>query len=188
MKITPCSSHFSTNALFSDRNPYPGQALTVVDTDGKTTCSTVKGSYSRQNEQTAQICVDLASQAVQDGIESVAIVTPYVQQSRLIRKLLSNARISSDRVECKTVHRFQGNERDMVIFDTVDTKPMKPGVLLAGTKGRTSAPNLINVSISRAKGKLVVLADVGYFREQAAGSAIDQMLSASTEHGLRARP
>jgi hypothetical protein len=160
-------------------NPYPGQALTVLDTAGKTTCSTLEGSYSRQNEQTARMCVELAAEAVSDGVESIAIVTPYVQQSRLIRKLLSDERISGDRVECKTVHRFQGNERDMVIFDTVDTKPMKPGVLLAGSKGRTSAPNLINVSISRAKGKLIVVSDVGYFRSQAAGSAIDQMLAAA---------
>ena len=167
----------------AEKAPYPGQPLIVIDTGGHTTCSTAEGSYSRMNEQTARICLSLAVEALDDGMESIAIVTPYVQQSRLIRKLLAGAHISGDRVECRTVHRFQGNERDMVIFDTVDTKPMKPGILLADSKAGTSAPNLINVSISRAKGKLVIISDVSYFHANAPGSAIDLMLTAATAAG-----
>jgi superfamily I DNA and/or RNA helicase len=87
-------------------------------------------------------------------------------------------------VECRTVHRFQGNERDMVIMDTVDTLPEMPGVLLAGRKGASSAPHLLNVSISRAKGKLVIVSDVGYFHKHAAGSAIDQVLSMAVQAGV----
>ncbi|MBT3296147.1 MAG: AAA family ATPase [Verrucomicrobia bacterium] len=181
-RLLNADSTLERNSI-AGKAPYPGQPLTVIDTGGSTTCTTAEGSYSRMNEQTAAICVSLAAEAIDDGMESIAIVTPYVQQSRLIQKQLRAAHISGDRVECRTVHRFQGNERDMVIFDTVDTHPMKPGVLLAGRKGRTSAPNLINVSISRAKGKLVIISDVSYFHLNAPGSAIDRLLTAATAAG-----
>ncbi len=156
--------------------PHPGQPLVVVDTHGQTQCATPDGSYSRYNEMTAQTCVELAQEAVSDGIESVAIITPYTEQSRLIRRLLSADRNLDERVESRTVHRFQGGERDMVILDTVDAAPLPPGVLLAGKGPGSSARNLINVSISRARGKLVIVADVAYFEQHDADSIVSQML------------
>jgi hypothetical protein len=167
------------------RHPYPGQPLVVVDTQGHTRCTKSEGSFSRSNPQTAELCVRLAAEAVEDGIESVAIITPYAQQSRLISGLLVASAIPEGAVECRTVHRFQGNERDLVILDTVDTLPERPGVLLAGRRGASSAPHLLNVSISRAKGKLVIVADVAYFKARAAGSAIDQVLSAAVRVGMK---
>ena len=165
--------------------PYPSEALVVVDTDGQTECATPKGSYSRYNETTAQACVELAQQAVADGVESVAIITPYAEQSRLIRRLLSADRSLDERVECRTVHRFQGGERDMVILDTVDAAPLSPGVLLAGKGTGSSARNLINVSISRARGKLVIVADVAYFKRHDAGSIVSEMLRRAIVAGKR---
>jgi hypothetical protein len=156
--------------------PHPGEPLVVLDTKGQTQCATPDGSYSRFNEMTAQTCMELAQQAVSDGIGSVAIITPYAEQSRLIRRLLSADRNLDQHVECRTVHRFQGAERDMVILDTVDAAPLAPGVLLAGKGPGSSARNLINVSISRARGKLVIVADVAYFEQHDADSIVSQML------------
>jgi superfamily I DNA and/or RNA helicase len=184
-KLTSDRSTVGRDAIAS-RHPYPGQPLVVVDTEGATRCARSEGSFSRFNQETAEVCVRLAEEAVADGIASVAIITPYAQQSRLISGLLAASAIPEGVVECRTVHRFQGNERDLVILDTVDTLPERPGVLLAGRRGASSAPHLLNVSLSRAKGKLVIVSDVGYFRSQAAGSAIDQVLTAALEVGVRA--
>jgi superfamily I DNA and/or RNA helicase len=166
------------------RRPYPGQTLVVVDTEGSCACARAEGSFSRFNQNTAEACVALAAEAIAAGIDSIAIITPYAQQSRLISGLLSRAGLSETKVECRTVHRFQGNERDMVILDTVDTRPEKPGVLLAGD---ASAANLLNVSLSRAKGKLVIVSDVEFFHTCAPGSPIDRVLSAAIEDGIRVR-
>ena len=68
--------------------PYPGSPVIVVDTAGSATCATQEGGFSRYNESTARLCAELAVQAVHDGIDSVAIITPYVEQSRRIRRLL----------------------------------------------------------------------------------------------------
>ncbi|MFB3040949.1 MAG: DEAD/DEAH box helicase, partial [Candidatus Poribacteria bacterium] len=140
----------------ANRKPYSGEPLIVVDTESRTTCETEEGGFSRFNENSARLCVDLTMEAIGDGIESVAIITPYVSQSRRIRQLLSSYRMSAEQVHCSTVHRFQGNERDLVIFDTVDASPLSPGVLLSDSFPRSSARNLINVSLSRARGKLII--------------------------------
>lgn len=167
------------------KRPYPGAPLVVVDTTDQTTCGTETGGFSRFNEKTAQRCVELAIEAVRAGVDSVAIITPYVAQSRLIRQQLARFRREAAQVECRTVHRFQGGERDMVILDTVDAAPLAPGVLLTDQSPISSAKNLLNVSLSRARGKLVILADVAYFNRTSPGSPINAMLAQAIQVGVR---
>ena len=119
---------------------------------------------------------------------SVAIITPYVEQSRSIRRLLRAGPELSGKVECRTVHRFQGGERDMVILDTVDAEPLPPGILLAGSAPGASSSNLINVSISPARGKLVVVADVAYFRRHPQARLLSQVLREAIRVGRREMP
>ena len=158
--------------------PYPGRALVVVDTAGQTRCTTRPGSFSRTNEQSAALCAQLANDALATGIASIAVIPPYADQAREIQKQLDRLGADPERVECSTVHRFQGHERDMVIFDTVDAPPMRPGVLLSGRGEDSHAANLINVSLSRARGKLVVVSDVEHFRVQAPESLVNLLNAA----------
>jgi superfamily I DNA and/or RNA helicase len=154
------------------------------DTAG-TLCDTPAGSYSRYNERHAEIAVELATQAVQGGAESIAIITPYAEQVRRINRLLAAVPGLTNHVECRTVHRFQGGERDVVIFDTVDADHLPPGRLLSGKMPGSSAPNLINMSISRARGKLLIVADVEYFRRHDPSGIISQVLAAALQSGTR---
>jgi superfamily I DNA and/or RNA helicase len=161
------------------REPYDGSPLVVLDTVGGTTCEAGSGGQSRINAITATLCVDLARRAVRAGAESVAIITPYVDQARTIRARLKERagdRRDAGRIECSTVHRFQGQERDVVILDTVDAEPMTPGVLLSERGAHSTAQNLVNVAISRARGKLIVVADVHYFERRAVGSVVTRMV------------
>lgn len=168
--------------------PYAGSPLVVLDTAGLTTCQPGSGGQSRINVSTAALCVDLARRAVRTGAAHVAIITPYVDQARAIRAHLkertADAR-EAEHIECSTVHRFQGQERDVVILDTVDAEPMKPGVLLSERGIHSTAQNLINVAISRARGKLIVVADVGYFERRATGSVVARMVTRSMAVGRR---
>jgi hypothetical protein len=168
------------SAIASAR-PCPGSPLVLVDSGGRGTCRTPEGSHSRYSDETARLCVELAAALAEDGVDSIAVITPYVEQARHIRKGLSERRL--DAVECRTVHRFQGNERDAVILDTVDGDPFPPGVLLAGTREGSSAENLLNVSVSRARGKLVVIADVSYYRKRAPGSPVTRLLEEMERRG-----
>ena len=145
-----------TDAI-AERAPFPGRAVAIVDTGGRTTCERSAKGSSRINLGSAELTAELAHEAVRAG-SAVAVITPYAAQAVEIRRLLAARRIG-DAVECSTIHRFQGRECDVVILDLVDAAPMRRSALL------TEAPNLLNVSISRARGKLVIVADVAYFND-----------------------
>jgi hypothetical protein len=163
--------------------PYAGSAVVLVDTAGHTACIAADPGPSRCNERSARAAAELARQAIGAEVQSIAVITPYTAQARTIRACLRDLGIGPERVECRTVHRFQGNERDLVILDTVDTEPFAPGVLLAGHRPGAAAANLLNVAISRARGKLIILADRAYFRRACPRAAITQIVEECAAHG-----
>jgi hypothetical protein len=153
------------------RPPFVGEAVVVVDT--RSTCERSARGSSRINLASAEVTAELALEAVRGGSTSIAVITPYAAQASEIRRLLAVRRIR-DAVECSTIHRFQGRECDVVIIDLVDAAPMRPSALLA------DAPNLLNVSISRARGKLVIVADVAYFEAMDPDGLVATMLRAAS--------
>lgn len=153
------------------RAPFPGRPVAIVDTGGRTTCERAPKGSSRINRASAEITAELAHEAVRAGAASIAVITPYAAQAAEIRRLLAARRIR-DAVECSTVHRFQGRECDVVLIDLVDAAPMRPSALI------NDAPNLLNVSISRARGKLVIVADVAYFEAGDPGGLVATLLRA----------
>lgn len=169
-RLVHCADHAATAAI-TERDPFPGAPLTVVDTAGRTTCQRSSNGSSRVNPASAALTADLAVAAVRGGTTSVGIITPYAAHAAELRRLLATHGIA-DVVECSTIHRFQGRECDIMIVDLVDAAPMRPSALLA------SAPNLLNVSISRARGKLVIVADVAYFRAAAPDGIVATLLAA----------
>ena len=150
--------------------PFPGRALVVVDT--KSVCERSAKGSSRINVHSAERTATLALEAVRAGSQSVAVITPYAAQAFEIRRLLA-ARGIGDTVECSTIHRFQGRECDVVIIDLVDAHPMRPSALVG------DSPNLLNVSISRARGKLLIVADVAYFQSVNRDGLVATMLRAA---------
>jgi len=157
--------------------PFPGQAVVVVDVAGE--ARTDPGDFSRYNPASAARSAELASTAAEQGL-TVAVIAPYRKQVAHIQKL-----VADERVDCATVHRFQGHERDVVILDVTDAGPLEPGVLLAGRGPMAASANLLNVSLSRARGKLILVADVRYVRGRAAGTVLHRVLEAALQAGLR---
>jgi len=169
--------------VMTNKKPYSGFPLIVVNTSNKTVCKTNEGSFSRFNSITAKKSIDLAIEAVRNDLNSVAVITPYVQQAKLLNQLLSRYGEESKKIRCKTVHRFQGNESDVVIFDTVDTHPMKPGILFRENGINSHSKKLINVAISRAKYKLIIIIDHLYFEKYAPTSVVTSLLQYSIKNG-----
>jgi superfamily I DNA and/or RNA helicase len=167
----------------ADGEPYRGASVVVLDTSALTTCRRAPDGSSRVNPETAQISVQLAVEAAHGGTRSVAVITPYHAQARLIRTLLATRGRAS--IECSTIHRFQGHESDVVIFDTVDAAPMAPGMLLSGDGPASVARNLLNVSISRARGKLIIIADAGYFEKNLPRGIVAELLRKAATIGTR---
>jgi hypothetical protein len=163
--------------------PFGGAAVVVVDTAARTTCRRAPDGSSRVNAETAELSAQLATAAAHGGTRSVAVITPYQAQARAIRALLADRAAAS--IECSTIHRFQGHESDIVIFDTVDAAPMAPGMLLSGDGPASVARNLLNVSISRARGKLIIVADVRYFEDRLPRGIITELLRHAMAVGTR---
>lgn len=92
--------------------------------------------------------------AMQNKEKTIGVITPFVNQKKLIEEQLKKENIQN--VACGTVHAFQGDEKDVVLFSTAITEQTQIGTY----EWLKNNKELINVATSRAKDKLIVLADL----------------------------
>lgn len=158
------SSVIGTKETITNRPPFENKPLTLLDLTG-TYCAAGKNSdNSRFNLLSALIAFGTALQAEEAGETSIGIITPYAAQTRLIRALLQDYRKHHvTNIACSTVHQFQGSERNLIIFDAVESYPSKKLGWLMSKNENNSISRLINVAITRAKGKLIVIANRGFW-------------------------
>lgn len=119
-------------------------------------------SGGAENLQEAhQIRSELRQLILECGYQgSVGVVSPFRSQANLIRKVVHEdealaTALTRHEFLVDTVHRFQGDERDLMIFSPVVATGVSAGAL--GFMRNT--PNLFNVAITRARGMLVVVGD-----------------------------
>jgi hypothetical protein len=145
--------------------PLPGKSVVLVDVDLVADKALPRQEHrSWCNTYTADLSVSLATQMLDadgSGSATAAVITPYRAQVSEVRKRLRELQVQRgasfvERIEAGTIHQFQGSEADIVIFDIVDRAPRRgPGILLRGDTGI----RLVNVAATRARGKLLVIAD-----------------------------
>ena len=133
----------------ASRPPLGAKAITWESVDGK--CSRGPNNKSFRNRDEAREVVDRVVAAFPEyeglGI-SVGVVTPFKAQNELIRELLSKA-LGADlaqKITVGTVHRYQGDERDVIFSSPVIAPPY-----VDQTVWFASDPNLVNVAMTRAK-------------------------------------
>lgn len=85
--------------------------------------------------------------------KNIGVITPFVNQRKLIEDAINQEKLEN--VVCGTVHAFQGDEKDVVLFSTAITEQTKAGTY----EWLKNNKELINVATSRAKDKLIVLSD-----------------------------
>lgn len=91
----------------------------------------------------------------EDYYNSIGIITPFANQENLLKKEIIN-KIGSHKDDNKepiikvgTVHKYQGSERDIIIFSSVYNKESKgkaPNLFF-----NRDEPDMINVAVTRAK-------------------------------------
>jgi hypothetical protein len=147
--------------------PWPGEAVVLVDTSRLASACLKEpkaGSHSRANPLHALVALSLAERAIRQSDAGVALVTPYRAQARLLAAGATASEKAAMLVGA-TVHRFQGSERDIVVFDLVDSEPQSGASHLTGTDA-DMAFRLLNVAISRARAQLIVLANVAFIERR----------------------
>lgn len=149
-----------------DKAPFPNRASVLVDTSFTGAhCMTERTSYSRLNLWQACVSFQLIHESYLSGLRSIGYVTPYRAQASLMEIILEDLyekeRVTAD-IIAATVHKFQGSERDVMVFDTVDSEPQtRAGMLLTGK----DSERLINVAITRTKGKFIHVSNQSFIRK-----------------------
>jgi len=128
----------------------PKIPLVLVNTQGEMPERTRAGSTSKENPGEAVLAEDFASRYMDAGLEptDIGIITPYKDQADLI-----NEKMDQKQLEVDTVDGFQGREKELIILSL--TRSNRNGVI-----GFLRDLRRLNVSLTRAKRKLVVLCDV----------------------------
>jgi superfamily I DNA and/or RNA helicase len=141
-------AHPSVAAWRVDQAP-----LVLVDTAGAGhEEETPEGSESRANEEEAALAAREVERVLALGVApaDVAVISPYDAQVQRLRQLLA-ARVDEG-LEVDTVDGFQGREKEAVVVSLVRSNE-------AGEVGFLADVRRMNVAITRARKKLVVVGD-----------------------------
>lgn len=108
----------------------------------------LKGSTSIQNPLEADLAVIIAGALMGMGVkeEEIGIITPYDDQVDLISSMTG--------VEVNSVDGFQGREREVIIISMVRSNS-------EGNIGFLRDLRRLNVSLTRARRKLIIIGDTG---------------------------
>ena len=131
---------------FCNQKFYGGNLVIMTKNDDDNTLyvkRTSKGNLSRQHTNQREvdvICNEILPSLCYDKNE-IGIIAPYRDQVGIIKNAVGNE------IDVATVHKFQGREKDVIILSVVDSQ----------ISDFADNPNLLNVAISRAKKKLVIV-------------------------------
>ena len=135
-----------------------------------TSVSRGKGS-SRLNFLSATVCTDIAElvlkadRPLQTGDKHrILIASPYRPHAKFLQLLLHEQGIDQD-VIAGTAHNFQGSEADLVIFDLVNDDPHWRVAMFMAQHDDTNI-RLLNVALTRAKRRLIIVGDFSYNHRQ----------------------
>lgn len=135
---------------FTEKVLRPEYPFVFLDTKEMTAAErSFTGSNSYDNPVEAEIVLDIIDRAVKLSLseKDIAVIAPYKDQVDLI-----NQHNNFENVEIDTVDSFQGREKEMVIFSAVRSNEDHNIGFLRDLRR-------LNVALTRAKKKLIVVAD-----------------------------
>lgn len=127
------------------------------------------GNTSRLNFLSATVSIDIAEQLLlpsrqprQEGDpKRILIISPYRAHAKLVSILLKDNAFTRDDAICGTAHSFQGSEGYVIIFDMVADEPhWRVNLFIPDLDEQLK--RLLNVALTRAKTRLIVLGDFDY--------------------------
>lgn len=106
-----------------------------------------------KNTKEAIIVNNMVSFLIESGIKSeeIGIISPYIKQKDKIKEIMDYD------VEVETVYKFQGREKDIIIMSFCKSKL---GELNKYVKRFIEQPTQINVAITRARKKLILVGNI----------------------------
>ena len=136
-----CNRKYYRNELLIMTEPKGGYPFTVLTTTASKTYSHNGRIYNQR--QIDATCDWIERQHAEP--EQIGVISPYRYHAQELRRCLPPG------VEADTIHKFQGREKNTVVFHTVRSE----------ITAFLDDPNLINVAVSRAVEHLVVVKTEG---------------------------
>lgn len=128
-----CNKKYYNNKLvvMTDGCNYP---FRIIETN-------ISGGRGKYNQRQIDETDSYIREKYSEDYAKVGVIAPYRDHVNMLQKQLPNG------VEADTIHKFQGREKDVIIFNTVRNKI---GEFIDN-------PNLINVAVSRAVKEFIVV-------------------------------
>ncbi|ENJ9653141.1 AAA family ATPase [Clostridium botulinum] len=150
MIINYCNKYFYDNQLIIYKNAKNG-AMRLIDNDKGKYIDVENKSFVNKREI---VTIDLA---IQSDIHGKFVITPFSKQAQILKKKYSDS-------QCGTIHTFQGKGEKEVWFSTVlNHTPVSINHVQG--KNNLFKKELINVAVSRAKERFIMVTDVTFFKQ-----------------------
>lgn len=148
--INYCNKYFYDNKLIIYKDAKE-DAISIVNANKGKYETLENGKFVNYRE------IKTINDLIQENIEKKFIITPFrVQADNLVDKYNKN--------QCGTIHTFQGKGEDEVYFSTVLNDTEESRKHLKG-KHNLFSRELINVAVSRAKNKFILVTDKEFFKK-----------------------
>jgi hypothetical protein len=152
--------------------PFEGFPIVLIDTSDVDPWCSRSSTGSKYNIYHAILIGAMLKQMGKTGKEAnIGVLSPYVAQAKLLNKVVKDLHISSLKIRASTIHKFQGSEQDVVILDLNEGFPQHIGKFISQGMDSESM-RLLNVGDSRAKSKLIVVANLKYLESTLPKGAI----------------
>ncbi|MFD1851346.1 AAA domain-containing protein [Oceanobacillus bengalensis] len=197
-RMHPAISSFTNHFIYQDKvtdhqavrkirdpitakKPFNGEAGILVDVSKMGAYSLKEAATeSRYNLISALLSLQFILSAKADGMKSIGVIAPYRAQARLLSACIQDIipenteKKADEKIVAATVHKFQGSERDMIVFDNVDSYPQpRPGKLLTDA----TSERLINVAVTRARAKFINIVDRDFIQNRITKNKATRALS-----------
>ena len=147
----------------SPPSPFSG-SLTIVDTSYTGPVAAKDPAGSKFNLMNALIVRNICRHLSDNGFgeaKDVGVIVPYAAQRKLLRRILNDAGL--EQIVAGTVHRYQGDEKRLIVIDLTDGLGLKlAGLWFQANTADDDGAKLFNVAISRAKYHLVFIGDLAW--------------------------
>jgi len=135
---------------------------------------TVKEGVSRRNKISAEYVIKLIKHKLISSSD-IMIIAPYRSQVKLYQELLKKNKTN---IPVLTVHRAQGSEASIVIFDVTDGRGLNPYFTLEKKFGGSEqTSNLLCVALTRSIETTVIVVDKSFWLRKYPESAISYWIS-----------
>lgn len=149
LKADESVANHDVSELISGAEIIDESPLVFYDTHGSYREQSREGSTSKENRGEANLVNKLVNRYIELGIEpnNIGVITPYDDQVDLLKQ-----KITSKEIEINSVDGFQGREKEIIILSFVRSNR-------SNELGFLTDYRRLNVSITRARRKLVLIGD-----------------------------